>query len=89
MRRNRREIAEQFPIMREMYDAGHSVVEIAKMFNISRSSVYDTFALMGDTATRRFVEENLTYAKYTQPVLERIAIGNKLYTDITPLFLPR
>lgn len=89
MKRNRKIIAEQYPIMRAMYDAGHSVGEIAKKFNISRSSVYDTFSLMGDTVARRFAEEKLTYATYTKPVFEKVAIGNKFYTDVTPLFLPR
>ena len=89
MKRSKREIAEQFPIMRRMYDEGHSMVEIAKMFNISTSTVRYTFTLMGETIRKKIADENLTYAVYTQPVLERIAIGNKLYTDVTPLFLPR
>ncbi len=90
MGRSRKEIIEQFPPMKEMYDNGCTVDEIAEVFNVSKNSVYNSFNIMGLSLKKRLIDEsNLVYAENRPPVLEKIIIDGKRYTDITPLFSPR
>ena len=65
--------------------------DIADHFCISASSVHNTFNVMGFAIKPRIGidESNLVYADNKEPVLEKVVIGVKLYTDITPLFSPR
>ena len=89
VKRSREEIEMQFPIMKEMYESGYTVNDIANHFCISASSVHNTFNVMGFAVKPKIDESNLVYADNKEPVLEKVIIGGKLYTDITPLFSPR
>ena len=91
VKRSGEEIEMQFPIMKEMYESGYSVNDIANHFCLSASSVHNTFNVMGFAIKPRteIDESNLVYADNKEPVLEKVIIGGKLYTDITPLFSPR
>ena len=90
MGRSRKEIIEQFPRMKEMYDSGCHVDEIAKSFNVSRNSVYNSFNIMGLSLKKKLIdEEKLVYAVNKPPILETMTINGKHYTDITPLFSRR
>lgn len=90
MGRSRKEIVENFPKVQEMYNNGMTTEEIAEAFNVSKSSVWNWFNIMGITMKKRLIEEtNLVYAVHTPPVLEKVTINGKIYTDITPLFSPR
>ena len=91
-KRSRAEVERQFPIMKEMYEGGYTVNDIANFFCISPSSVHNTFNVMGYMIKKRGTdidETKLIYADNKPPVLETVVIEGKLYTDITPLFAPR
>ena len=90
-KRSREEVERQFPIMKEMYEFGQSVNDIANFFGISPSSVHNTFNVMGFSIKPRIGidESKLVYAVNKPPVLEKVVIDGKLYTDITPIFAPR
>lgn len=90
MRRSRKEIEAQFPMIQEMYNSGRTIAEIAEAFNMSKTSVYSSFTIMGVSLNKRISDESkLTYAINNPPVLERLTINGKRYTDITPIFAPR
>lgn len=92
VKRSREEIEKQVPIMKEMFESGYRIAEIAKFFGISQSSVHNSFNVMGLAFNKRNLsidENNLVYAVNKAPVLEKVIIDGKLYTDITPLFAPR
>ena len=88
MGRSREAIAEQYKRMKIMLDAGCQVREIAKVFNLSINSVYNTFNFMGDSLKRTTDESNLVYAD-NRVKLEKIVIDGKRYIDLTPIFSPR
>ena len=91
-KRSKEEIERQFPIMKEMYESGYTVNDIANYFCISQSSVHNTFNVMGYSVKGRSAEvdeSKLMYADNKPPVLEKVVIDGKLYTDITQLFAPR
>ena len=91
-KRSKEDMERQFPVMKEMYENGYTVVEIADYFCLSASSIHNTFNIMGYSTKKRSPdvdESKLTYADNKQPVLEKVVIGGKHYTDITPLFSPR
>lgn len=91
-KRSKEEIERQFPVMKEMYESGYTVVEIADYFCLSQSSVHNTFNMMGYSVKGRSAEldeSKLIYADNKAPVLEKVVIDGKLYTDITPVFAPR
>ena len=78
--------------MKEMYDDGYTVNEIAQFFGISPSSVHNSFNVMGLTFNKRepaIDESKLVYADNKLPILEKVVIDGKLYTDITPIFAPK
>lgn len=87
VKRSREEIERQFPVMKEMYESGWRVIDIANFFGISASSVHNTFNFMGYSVKPRMEidEINLVYAEHKTPVLEKVIINGKRYTDITPL----
>ena len=90
-KRSRAEVERQFPIMKEMYEGGYTVNDIANYFCISPSSVHNTFNVMGYAIKRRTEvdESQLVYADNKPPILETVVIEGKAYTDITPLFAQR
>lgn len=89
-KRSKEEIERQFPVMKEMYESGYSVSDIANYFCLSQSSVHNTFNMMGYSVKGRSVDERkLMYADNKPPVLEKVVVDGKLYTDITPVFAPR
>lgn len=91
-KRSREEMEMQFPVMKEMYESGYSVADIANYFCISVSSVHNTCNIMGYSLKKRSAdvdESNLVYADNKPPVLEKVVEGGKLYIDITPVIAPR
>ena len=87
MVRTREEIVEQFKQYKEMFEQGYLVREIAFALDTSESNVYNTFTMMG-YSIKKPVIENLVYADNSVK-LEKVVIGGKRYTDITPIFSPR
>ena len=87
VKRSREVIEMQFPVMKEMYESGYSVNDIANYFCLSASSVHNTFNVMGYAVKPKIGidESKLTYAENKQPILEKVIVDGKLYTDITPL----
>ena len=87
MIRTREEVEEQFEKYKKMIEEGYLVKEIAAAFNTNESNVYNTFTMMG-YKIKKPAEENLVYADNSVK-LEKVVIGGKRYTDITPIFSPR
>ena len=87
MIRTREEVIEQFKKYKEMFEQGYLVREIAFALDTNESNVYNTFTMMGYTIKKPVVE-NLVYADNSVK-FEKVVIGGKRYTDITPLFSPR
>lgn len=103
-KRSKEEIERQFPVMKEMYESGYSVLDIANYFCISPSSVHNTFNVMGYSVRPRteIDERKLIYADNKPPVLEKVILygkwevkngircrKNRICTDITPIYAPR
>lgn len=91
-KRSKEEIERQFPVMKEMYESGYTVVEIADYFCLSQSSIHNTFNMMGYSVKGRSAEldeSKLMYADNKPPVLEKMIIGGKRYVDYTPVYAPR
>ena len=82
-----------YGIIKKMYEEGSEVKEIVESLDISRDSIYRALAKMNIkmrlSTRRKYEDEVLVYAENKPPVLEKIIIDGKRYTDITPLFAPR
>lgn len=82
-----------FPKIKEMYENGESISEIAKTLKICNSSIYNALSNMGipKRTNRGGVvrkEEELVYAD-NRVTIEKIIVNGKHYEDITSLFSPR
>ena len=89
MGKSRKEIAKQFPKIREMYNSGSSVTKIAEFFGVSRDSIYNAFTINGLSLKKSLIDENNMVYADNSIVLEKIVINGKNYTDMTPIFSPR
>ena len=72
-----------------MHEQGMTGVEIGVAIGVDKNSVYNAIYTMGLKKRYSVEEETLVYAEYRKPILERIEINGKIYTDITQLFAPR
>ena len=82
-----------FPKIKEMYEKGESIKEIAKTLKICNSSIYNALSKMDIPKRARkgdvdHEEEKLVYAD-NKVVIKKITVNGKRYADITPLFAPR
>ena len=87
MKRSKEEIAQDFEVMKKLWEDGKTGQEIARILNTNICNVFNTFNLMG-VSFKKPVVENLVYAD-NRIKLEKVKIDGKLYTDITPIFAPR
>lgn len=94
---------ENYPAIKEMYEKGLPIKEIAEAFGISKYSIYDAISIMGIANRQPWKkDEELVYADNKPPVLEKVKVYgklkmkngvkyriNSLCTDITPILSPR
>lgn len=72
----------------ELYEKGLTENEIRNTLRVSLSTVINALSIAGMRLPKT-TEEKLAYADNSVPVLEKVVIDGKLYTDITPLLVPR
>ena len=87
MKRTMEEIKQEFEKYKKMFEEGYLIREIAFECDTNQSNVLNTFTLMG-YSTKKEEPENLVYADNSVK-FEKVVIGGKRYTDITPIFSPR
>ena len=76
--------------IKEMYEKGMNLFDIAESFGVSVLTVTNDLSLAGIRVRkeRAMNESNLVYADNSVE-LEKVVIDGKTYTDITPIFAPR
>ena len=90
MKKGRGSIKKYYPQIREMHEQGISAQDIGFVLGLERTSIHNAISNMGLARKRYGIDESLlVYATYEIPVLEKVIIEGKQYTDITPLFSPR
>ena len=83
-----------YPKIKEMYESGSPIIDISITLNISNYAIYKAISDMDikqrkkENVLKR-IEKELVYANNSAPVIEKVFIDGKRYTDITPLFSPR
>ena len=88
----RKDIKKNYPAIKEMYENGCSITQIATTLDLSRPSIYNAICIMGISRRAERKEQELsqlTYADNRPPVLEKLIENGKRYTDVTPLYSPR
>ena len=89
MRKERGSVKKFYPQIREMHEKGICAKEIGIALNLEKQSINNAIAIMGLAKKRVKPEEtNLIYADNRPPVLEKVIVNGKLYTDVAPLFIP-
>ena len=88
MKRSREEIAQDFEVMKKLWEQGYTAQEIARACNTNICNVFNTFNLMG-VSFKKPVVEKLVYADKRKVKLKKVKIAGKTYTDITPIFSPQ
>lgn len=90
MKRERGSVKKLYPQIKEMHERGMTAQEIGNELALSRTQVHNVISSLGLSKRRSLIDEStLTYAINKPPVLEKIIIGEKRYTDILPVILPR
>lgn len=76
---------------KELYEKGLTPYEIRDVMGVGLSTVYTYLYISGITLreTTGIDESKLIYADNRKPILQKMIIEGKNYTDITPLFSPR
>ena len=76
--------------IKAMHEQGMSAQEIGDALNLGRQTINNVISSLGLSKRRSLIDEStLVFADNKQPVLEKVVIEGKLYTDITPIFSPR
>lgn len=77
--------------IKELYEKGLNVCEIAEVVGVAISTVYNSLPIAGIVIRKatEIDESKLIYANNSVPALERLIIDGKRYVDITPIFSPR
>lgn len=76
--------------IKAMHEQGMSAQEIGDALNLGRQTINNVISSLGLSKRRSLIDEStLVYADNSVPVLEKVIIDGKCYTDITPLFSPR
>lgn len=89
MGRSRKEIMEQFPKIKQMYDNGCKVQTIAQALGVSKESIYNAFTINGISLKKSLIDEsNLVYAD-NRVKFEKVVIYGKRYIDVTQEYAPR
>lgn len=89
MKRERGSIKKYYQQIKEMHEQGICAQDIADVLGMERTSIHNAIANMGLAQKRNYIDETkLIYAEKKEPVLEKIIIDGKTYTDITQLFIP-
>lgn len=89
MKRERGSVKKLHPQIREMHEQGMSAREISNVLGVGKQVINNAISVMGLAKKRVKPEEtNLIYADNRPPVLEKVIINGKLYTDVAPLFIP-
>lgn len=88
----KKNIKQHYTEIKEMYEKGCPIAEISKTFDIGKDAIYNAISIMGISKRVKAKNEEvktLVYADNRKPVLEKLIIDGKRYTDITPIFAPR
>ena len=90
MFKGKKQLEEEREKIKELYEEGFETIEIARIMGVSRSTVYNALSITGVIERRTTIDEsNLIYADNSVPILEKMVIDGKRYTDLTPIFAPR
>lgn len=90
MKRARGSVKKLYPQIREMHEQGMCAREIANALDLGKQTINNAISVMGLSKKRpKEDESNLIYAENKIPVLEKVIICGKSYTDITPILAPR
>ena len=84
----KKELEERRTKIIELYKKGLTENEIKETMEVSLSTVINALSIAGMRSPKT-TEEKLVYADNSIPVLEKVVVDGKLYTDITPIFVPR
>ena len=90
MGKSKKELEERRMKVKELYENGLDVYEIAEALGVAVSTVYNSLSIAGITLRKAMGrdESKLVYAN-NKVVLQKVVINGKRYTDITPIFAPR
>lgn len=90
MKKERGSVKKFYPQIKAMHDQGISSQEIGDTLGFGRQIINNAISIMGLAKKRPKKEEpKLIYADNRPPVLEKVIVNGKLYTDVAPLFIPR
>lgn len=83
-------IEERRTKIKELYEKGLNVYEIAEAVGVTVPTVYNALYIEGFSPreSREMDERKQVYLD-NRVVLHKVVINGKRYTDITPLFAPR
>lgn len=87
----RKNLEPYYQKVKEMYESGASVRKIREELCLGSTNVYRIISILGierRKPTKKEPEQNQAYVK-KRVKLEKVIIGGKRYTDITPLFAGR
>lgn len=87
------EVKQRYKNIKEMYEKGVPINEIAYALRIGTGTIYNALSNMALPRRRKagsmgYDINELVYAD-NSVILEKVVINGKRYTDITPLFAPR
>lgn len=90
MKRERGSVKKHYPQIKAMHEQGISSQEIGDALGLGRQIINNAISAMG-LQKKRIRKDNtkLTYAVKRKPVLEKVIINGKCYTDITEILAPR
>lgn len=85
----KQQVKQHYPQIKEMYLGGVAINEISQKLKISKSAIYNAVSNMYLPRRQEINKIDLVYVDNSPPILEKLIINGKQYTDITPLFAPR
>ena len=89
-KKERGSVKKFYPQIKAMHEQGMSAQEIGDALDMGKQTILNAISVMGLAKKRPKLDEfKLIYADNKPSVLEKVIIGGKRYTDITPIFSPR
>lgn len=89
-KKERGSVKKLYPQIKAMHEQGMSAQEIGDALDMGKQTILNAISVMGLAKKRPKLDEfKLIYADNKPSVLEKVIIGGKRYTDITPVFAPR
>ena len=87
------EVKQRYKNIKEMYENGVSINDIAYALKISTVTIYNALSNMALPRRKRsgsmeYDENKLVYAD-NSVILEKVIIKGKRYIDVTPIFAPK